>query len=349
MAWSPPNKYVWDSWFAWRDAELHAFYLQADKLACGFDPEARHNLASVGHAVWSAHGWQECREALAPANNGGWDNLAIWTGSIIKGAGQTAHDQPYHLFYTSRSKEHEPIWTPSEWQRPQHIGVAVSDDLWHWQRTPATQRAPVIPNPGQRFGLDGVAWRDPYVLRLNEKQYAALICARLQPNGASFDAGDTGGVIAYVTSPDLQRWDATPQLIATPREFYQMEVPQIFWREFVDGVRCYLLFCAQERDCSPERKARGLACATGTYYLQSALLPHGLPRGETRIPAFLSSAQLLAAGLYGGKLLKPETDEAPVLLGFPWADAAGQFIGGISDPLRVRFDADGMIQVKNEK
>ncbi len=335
MSWSPPNKYVWDSWFYWRGDELHAFYLQADHAACGFDAEARHNLASVGHAVWSAHGWQECREALAPDHNGGWDSLAIWTGSVIQGD----NDQPYHLFYTSRSKEHAPLWTPSEWQRPQHIGVAVSDDLSHWQRTPATQRAPVIPNLGQQFGLDGVAWRDPYVVRLNDNQYAALICARLQPNGDS--AFDAGGVVAYVTSPDLQEWDATPQLIETPREFYQMEVPQIFWREFAEGTRCYLLFCAQERDCSPERQARGLACATGTYYLQSSLLPHG----ETSIPAFPSSAQLLAAGLYGGKLLKPETDDSPVLLGFPWADAAGQFVGGISDPLRVRFDADGSIQL----
>ena len=338
MSWSPPNKYIWDSWFAWRGEELHAFYLQADQVACGFDPEARHNLASVGHAIWKTHGWQECREALAADNNGSWDNLAIWTGSIIQATGQSAHDQPFHLFYTSRSKEHEPIWTPSEWQRPQHIGVAVSDDLWYWQRTPATQRAPVIPNPGQRCGLDGVAWRDPYVVRLNDEHYAALICARLHPNG---DGSDTGGVIAYVTSSDLQSWDTSPQLIETPREFYQMEVPQIFWREFAEGVRCYLLFCAQERDCSPERKTRGLACATGTYYLQSDLLP----RGTTQIPAFHSSAQLLAAGLYGGKLLKPETDESPVLLGFPWADAAGHFTGGISDPLRVRFDADGSLHL----
>jgi hypothetical protein len=148
-------------------------------------------------------------------------------------------------------------------------------------------------------------------------------------------------VVAYLTSSDLHSWNAAPQLIETPREFYQMEVPQIFWREFTDGVRCYLLFCAQERDCSPARCARGLACVTGTYYLQSALLP----RGEKRIPAFPNSAELLAAGLYGGKLLKPETDETPVLLGFPWADAAGHFVGGISEPLRVRFDADGEIHL----
>lgn len=333
MSWSPPNKYVWDSWFAWHGEELHAFYLQADKAACGFDPEARHNLASVGHAVWTAGGWQECREALAARGNGAWDSLALWTGSVM----QTERDQPYLMFYTSRSKEQAPLWTPSEWQRPQHIGCAVSEDLLHWQRTPDSLRAPVIPNPGQRFGLDGVAWRDPYVVRLGANQYAALICARLQPNGDGFDAG---GVVAYVTSPDLREWDATPRLIETPREFYQMEVPQIFWREFADGLRCYLLFCAQERDCSPERQARGMACVTGTYYLQSALLPPG----TTSIPAFHDSAQLLAEGLYGGKLLKPETDEAPTLLGFPWADQSGHFIGGISDPSRVRFDADGTIR-----
>ncbi len=50
--------------------------------------------------------------------------------------------------------------------------------------------------------------------------------------------------------------------------------------------------------------------------------------------------------LYAGKLLNPESDEAPMLLGFVWADEAGNFVGGISDPVRVWFTEDGSLTVK---
>ena len=330
---------MWDFWFAWRDEELHAFYLQADQAACHYNPEARHNQAAVGHALLTRWGWRECGGApvLTPAAGGGWENFAIWTGSIVKPDAAA----PWPLFYTSRSREDSPLWTPSEWQRPQQIGVAVSRDLFNWEQTDASRRAPVIPNPGRHCDLDGVAWRDPYVIRGADGEFQAFICARLDPE-KRLAPPDAGGVIAYVASPDLAHWADTPTLLDCPHEFYQMEVPQVFWRTTPEGQRCYLLFCAQERDCARTRRAQGLACATGTYYLRSQLLPHAYQG----VPAFNESAQLLAPGLYGGKLLRPETDERPVFFGFPWADAAGHFIGGISDPLTVRFLADGRMELE---
>ena len=337
MPWTPNDKYLWDSWFAFKGDELHAFYLQADKAACGYQPEARHNLASVGHAVMTRGGWQELNggPALARAAHGAWDDLAIWTGSVVP----CEKTGGYLLFYTARRREDELRWTPAEWQRPQHIGVAWSADLLMWQRTSATQRAPVIPNPDHAHGFDGVAWRDPYVMRATDEVdglYYVFICARRNPEQGT-SAPDAGGVVAYVTSPDLEHWSSVPTLVQCPDEFYQMEVPQVFWRAFADGKRCYLIFCAQEKDGSRARRKRGLACVTGTYYLKSALLPHDY----VGVPAFDESARLLVAGLYAGKLLKPESDAQPVLLGFPYADAAGHFHGGISDPLLTRFADNG--------
>jgi beta-fructofuranosidase len=339
MPWSPNNKYLWDFWFAWKGEELHAFYLQADKAECRYHPEARHNLASVGHAVLTRWGWKEVhgQEVLSRAQNEGWDNFSIWTGSII----QPAADSPYHLFYTSRRREDEPLWTPSEWQRPQHIGVAVSTDLLKWQQPLASISSPAIPNPGRESGLDGIAWRDPWVMRGEDGLFYAFICARLDPEN-NLSPLDAGGVIAFVSSPDLKAWETMPRLVVCPNEFYQMEVPQVFWRVTERGKRFYLLFSAQERDCSRARRERGLECQTGTYYLHSRLLP----LDDRGIPELEESARLLAPGLYSGKLLRPETGKKTIFFGFPWADPAGHFVGGISDPLIAHFRDDGTIELE---
>ena len=90
---------------------------------------------------------------------------------------------------------------------------------------------------------------------------------------------------------------------------------------------------------------KNLACATGTYYLQS----DELPLEYEGLPAFTASARLLMPNLYAGKVLKPECDEAPVLLGFVWADEAGNFVGGISDPVRVQFVEDGSMTIKKDE
>ena len=50
-----------------------------------------------------------------------------------------------------------------------------------------------------------------------------------------------------------------------------------------------------------------------------------------------------AAG--AGRLLKPETVEAPLFFGFQWADEAGHFVGGLSDPMRTEFASDGTIKL----
>ncbi len=346
MPWFPQNKYLWDFWFARNGGKLHLFYLQADQSECGFNPDLRHNLASVGHAVMTDWGWKEL-DAIVLARSGerGWDNLSIWTGSVV----QDPASDLYYLFYTARCREDKTIWTPSEWQRPQQIGLAVSRDLIEWKRTPQSEKAPIIPNPGKMTGLDGVAWRDPYVIRGENGRWQAFICARLNPHDADNKhyGVDAGGVIAWLESETLDEWNvaATRRLVASD-EFYQLEVPQVFWRRLKDGKRFYLLFCAQQKDCSRARRQRvgEDQCQTGTYYLVSDLLPHDY----REVPALKGSARLLAKGWYAGRLLDPETsetDEPPAFFGFQWANDSGRFVGGISDPMPIRFHEDGTIEL----
>ncbi len=334
MSWFPRNQYLWDFWFAVKGEELHVFYLQTSCLESGFDPERRHNLSSIGHAVLTRSGWQEIGTAMTKSKGESWDNLSLWTGCII----QEPTTKLYHLFYTVRREQDAPVWTPSEMQRPQNIGVAVSSDLLTWQRTPASLLAPMIPNPGVNCNFDGVAWRDPYVIQNDDGWFYTFICTR------SNTQHEGGGAIAWVKSQDLNYWqDAQPTLLITSEDFYQMEVPQVFWRKSAAGKRLYLIFCAQAKDCSQKRRSQmpEAECQTGTYYLRSELLPldfQGLPK-------LAEPARLLASGWYAGRLLKPETDEAPMFFGFQWADEAGHFVGGLSDPLRTEFASDGTIKL----
>jgi beta-fructofuranosidase len=338
MPWFPRDKYLWDFWFARRQGALHVFYLQASRAACQYNPDRRHDLSSVGHAVLTPGGWREVGTALGPAQGEAWDNLSIWTGSVV----WDAETETYYQFYTARRREDAPVWTPSEWQRKQQIGLAASRDLITWERTAESFSQPVIPNPGRMTGLDGVAWRDPYVVRGADGLWHAFVTARLNPcdrENGRFGA-DAGGVVAWLKSERLAEWDCyAARRLVTSDEFYQLEVPQVFWRSFAGGRRFYLLFCAQERDCSRERRARGRECATGTYYMFSELMPDDC----ADIPALEEPARLLAPGLYAGRLLDAETESQPLFFGFQWADERGRFAGGLSDPQPVRFEDDGAI------
>jgi beta-fructofuranosidase len=339
MPWFPRNQYLWDFWFAWKGPELHVFYLQAPQLACHFNPDRRHDISSVGHAVLTRWGWKELGPdpAFAKADGEAWDNRSIWTGSII----QNPHTGLYYLFYTARRDEDAPVWTPHEWQRPQQIGVAVSPDLITWQRTEASRVGPVIPNPGLEKGLDGVSWRDPYVVQGEDGWFYAFICARL-PVGKEGSALDAGGVVAYVKSKDLEHWESDPHLLVQSDEFYQMEVPQVFWRRTGDEKRLYLLFCAQVNDCSRQRHERlPDECQTGTYYMVS----RPVPVDSQSFPELEPPARLLAPGWYAGKLVNPETEASPMFYGFQWADEAGHFVGGLSDPMPTGFNPDGTVRI----
>lgn len=339
MPWHPRNKYCWDFWFAWQGQTLHVFYLQASRLACAYNAEKRHNLATVGHAVLTDFGWKEINPdepALSSRNGKFWDNIAIWTGSIVE------KDDRYYMFYTARSSFDSFVLTTHERRQPQNIGAAESSNLITWQRTTASKKNPVIPNPGRGIGFDGVSWRDPYVIKNDlDKQFYAFICA------CPFDAPtDAGGVVAYATSPDLEDWQTKlSQVLYKSPEFHYLEVPQIFWRKTLhqNCWRLYLLFSPYWNRFFERRDSRG------TYYVRSLPIEDRRQLSYDCIPWVDEPANLLADGIYGGKLVNPQSAATPVFLGFQLEDEGGHFVGGISDPQWATFADDGTIRLSDSK
>lgn len=338
MPWQPQNKYSWDFWFFQPGPTLHAFYLQTPKLACAYNPQKRQNLASIGHAVLTDFGWREVnpdQPALEKRAGDHWDNLVVWTGSIIENNGL------YYLFYTAKRQGASLVETPHERRSPQNIGVATSKDLSTWTRTPASLANPVIPNPGTASEFDGSNWRDPHVIQDEMNgQYYAFICARPKESLA-----DVGGVVAVATSSDLSNWQSQPyQILYRSDEFYLMEAPQVFWRQMSDGNwRLYLLFGPHWNPFFEQQVPAGT-----THYVRSQPITDRSKVGYDHIPWEHEPANLLSHDLYVGKLVNLE-GICPVFFGFQKVDAGSHFMGGLSDPQWAIFTDDGTIQLSDKK
>ena len=82
--------WVWDFWFARDGDDVHVFYLQAPR-SLG-DPELRHVNATIGHAVSrDLRDWEVLPDALGAGAPGAFDDLATWTGSVLRHDGALAH------------------------------------------------------------------------------------------------------------------------------------------------------------------------------------------------------------------------------------------------------------------
>ena len=314
-----PGKWIWDFWLVRENGRHHVFYLQAP-LSPG-RPALRHHRASVGHAVSSdLRSWHLLDDALRPGPPGSWDDLAIWTGSVIN------HADQWHMLYTGIDKAENGL--------VQRIGLAVSDDLLHWEKHPANPVLQADPRWYELLDLGrwrDQSWRDPWVFKHpDDASFHALITARSRtgaPGGA--------GVIGHARSTDLVKWDVLAP-ITEPGRAAQLEVPQLVK---LNGRYELLVSCLAEDHCVSETADLDGPGQTGTfiYSAPQILGPYTYSGGPVAAP----NGPL--GPLYAGKLVQSHGG-AWYFMAFR-GDGDRSFSGELTDPLPVRYLHDGRIVI----
>lgn len=182
------------------DGRLHLFHLTLPN----------HDV--VQHAV-SDDGlrWTMLPPALRTGDPGAPDDDQIWTMGIARDDERGR----WLMLYTTLAR--------TDGGRVQRTGLAVSDDLVHWEKSPANPVASADPRwyESEPATWGSVSWRDPKPLRA-EGRWLATVAARE-------NAGPLmrRGCVGLISSDDGERWDALPPLFA-PRRFWDLECPQAF-------------------------------------------------------------------------------------------------------------------------
>ena len=208
-----------DSWYFVDGSEIHMFYLtQSDR-----ERAVRGYSLHIGHAVSEdLVQWEYVGVALSSLGKYRWESKGLATGSVVKWRGQ------YWMAYTGHETTEGPF--------RQRCGIAVSDDLYRWERidaNPVSEPDDVTYEVAPTgFRQHASHWRDPFLFVEGDEVFM-LVCSRL-------NTGDPllRGRVAVARSKDMHNWELRPPL-AHDVVSGEMEVPQIYP---IDG-RWYLLFC----------------------------------------------------------------------------------------------------------
>lgn len=131
----------------------------------------------IAHAV-STNGvnWRRVNNALFIGDPGSWDDLMLWTMHV---SADPFHDGRWRMFYTGLSRR--------EQGRLQRIGLATSDDLFHWRKEPVNwhdSRGPRDPDRIQRARSQG---RRTQANELHAPHDESS-CFPLEPDGAHYES-----------------------------------------------------------------------------------------------------------------------------------------------------------------
>lgn len=309
-----PDDWVWDFWLADDGERYHLFFLHAPKALA--DPDARHLAAGIGHAVSDdLASWTRLPDPLSHGGPGEFDEVATWTGSVVRGL-----DGTWFLFYTGVRRV--------DGRLVQSIGYATSPDSMAW--TKHGQVAAADPRwyeqPGDA-GWGDESFRDPWVVADPDGEgWHLLVTARGRTGPA-----DDRGVVGHCWSPDLRTWEVRPPLSEVGQGFGQFEVMHTAQ---VDG-REFLVFSCLAKDAALRLREAGTPGGTYAVPAASVLGPYAFDRAQAIAPS----------GLYVGRLVPVRGTGEWSFLAFVDQDADGAFGGTIIDPLRVALDPSGGLRV----
>ena len=196
------ENHIGDSWYFVKNDICHCFY-----LTCPMSEE-RHTAWDIAHATskdlvhWERHGI-----VLSKGRAGEWDEKCLSTGSVIEWKGR------FWMSYTGR-------WDSYDGK----IGIAVSDDLYHWEKLP--QNPVILPDtqvvaPLGRGLRKFCHWRDAKLIRHDGNIYA-LVCATSKTALA-----DACGTVAICRSVNMKAWRVIGEVQVEPI-CQELECPQIY-------------------------------------------------------------------------------------------------------------------------
>ena len=307
--------WVWDFWIADDGEHFHLFFLKAPRAL--LDPDRRHWRATIGPATSTdLTTWTEHADAVLPDESPAFDDLATWTGSVVREDGGG-----WRMFYTAVSR--------AEGGVAQRISSVVSDDLFTWRREPDRQ----VLEPDARWYETAAArewpdqaWRDPWVFRGHDGWHM-LLTARANHG----DPADRG-VIGHATSPDLIRWTVQAPASEPGAGFGHVEVVQV---AIVDGTRVGLFSCLGS-ELAGERRAQDPVGGIWAFPIDSITGPFHLE----------DAYRLTDERLYVGRLVQDRAGQWR-LLAFRNDDDNGGWVGEITDPHPVQW-VDGQLAIQLE-
>jgi beta-fructofuranosidase len=305
------DSWIWDFWLADDGRSYHLYFLKAPRHIG--HPDERHWNVSIGHAVSpDLADWTMVSDAITPSAGPAFDDIGTWTGSVVRGP-----DGTWFMFYTGAGSQERAL--------KQRIGLAASPDLHHWTRHPGS---PVLESDPRWYEqLPDVlwpdeAWRDPWVFAdPGGDGWHMLLTAR-----ASDGPADQRGVIGHARSRDLIQWQAQPPLSRPGEGFGHLEVPQV---EVVEG-HPVLVFSCLTAELSDERRNAGTGGGIWCLPCESVLGPFNLTQ----------AVRITDESLYSGRLIRDRAGRW-VMLAFRNRGPSGRFIGELSDPVPIRWTADG--------
>jgi len=272
------------------------------------DPEARHYRASIGHAVSTdLTDWTRVEDALVRSDAPAFDDLATWTGSVVRG-----DDGLWRMFYTGSTL------APDGVKNIQSIGVATSKDLYSWRKSAAN---PILATDRRFYETLTAEWhdeafRDPWVFADPRGAGWHMLVTARGKEGAPFGRG----VVGHATSADLDHWTVQPPLT------HPLEVMQ---SELIDGDPVLIFSCLAEH-ASPSRGEH-----PGGVWAAPAMGLAG--------PFDIAGAYPLTdARLYSGRLVQ-RRDGSWAMLAFRLEGEDLPFVGDITDPLPVTWDSGRLV------
>jgi beta-fructofuranosidase len=314
MVFRLPDSWVWDFWLVDDGQNYHMFFLFASRALK--DPDARHDRASIGHAVSGDLGnWTRVEDALVRSNAPAFDDLATWTGSIVKHP-----DGRWFMFYTGSTR-------PAAGSNIHTIGFATSADLIHWEKG----SGPVLSTDDRWYErlADGrwhdEEFRDPWVFPdPGGTGWHMLITARAASGPPDyFDRG----VIGHGWSADLTAWELRAPLTEPGQGFGHLEVLNLLDFDHAH----FVTFSCLAQDAAGWRRASG---TTGGVWAARAETPLG--------PYDIEGAQLLTTDeLYVGRFIRDRTSGDMMFLAFI-NEVDGIFVGAVTDPMKCTLK-DGRI------